>query len=122
MTHFPFAVNGVDFSALVHKRGYRTNRVPVYTPQIQTLDGVSHFSLIRTKGVLTVTLNPAEKEKMQQLAEELQILPVKVKYHSFQTGTTEEENMVAQDLSMALLLSSAGKDWIGGFELTFEQM
>lgn len=122
MTHFPFSVNGVDFSALVHKRGYKTNRVPVYSPKVTTLDGRDHFTQIRTKGVLTVTLNPAEKSKMLALTEELQTMPVRVRYHSFQTGMTETETMVVQDMSLALLLSAAGKDWLGGVELTFEQM
>lgn len=122
MTHFPFSVNGVDFSGLVHKRGYRTNRVPVYSGKITTLDGRDHFNQIRTKGVLTVTLNPADKSRMLELMEELQTMPVRVRYHSFQTGMTETEKMVVQDMSMALLLSTAGKDWLGGVELTFEQM
>ena len=122
MTHFPFSVNGVDFSALIHKRGYKTNRVPVYSDSVTTLDGKDHYNLIRTKGVLAVTLNPAEKSKMLALMEELQIQPVRVRYHSFQTGMTETETMVVQDMSMALLLSTAGKDWLGGAELVFEQM
>lgn len=122
MNKFPFYVNGVDFSSLVHKYGYQTDRVPVFSESVRTLDGVDHFSLLRTRGVLIVRLNPAEKSTLQQLAEELQILPVKVKYHSFQTGTTEEENMVANGMPLALLLSANGKDWLGGVELTFEQM
>ena len=122
MTKFPFTVNGVDFSALVHKRGYATNRVAVYSDTVTTLDGVDHASLLRTKGILTVTLNPAEKSKMLELAEALKTLPAVVSYHSFQTGMTETETMTIAELPMALLLSSAGKDWVGGFELTFRQM
>lgn len=122
MNKFPFNVNGIDFSDLVHKYGYTTYRTHVFTDAVRTLDGKDHYSLLRTKGGLKTRLNPAEKSRLQALAEELENLPATVRYYSFQSGTVVTEKMMTVGMPLSLLLSTGGKDWLGGVELTFDEM
>ena len=122
MTKFPFTVNGVDFSDVVHKYGYRTNRMPVYSRRVTTLDGVDHYSLIRTKGYLELRLNPVPKERALAFCEALQQLPAEISYHSFQTGMTETESMTVAGMPFGLLAIIGKKDWLDGETIAFEQL
>ena len=122
MTKFPFTVNGVDFSDVVHKYGYRTNRMPVYSRRVTTLDGVDHYSLIRTKGYLELRLNPVSKERALAFCEALQQLPAEIIYHSFQTGMPETETMTVAGMPFGLLAIIGKKDWLDGEIIAFEQL
>ena len=122
MTKFPFTVNGADFSDIVHKYGYRTDRTPVFSKKVTTLDGVDHYSLIRTKGYLELRLNPVPKERALAFCEALQTLPAEISYHSFQTGMTETETMTAAGAPFGLFAIIGKKDWLGGEYIAFEQL
>ena len=40
MTKLPFTINGEDFSDIVHKYGYATDTIPVYSRVVTTMDQV----------------------------------------------------------------------------------
>ena len=122
MTKFPFMVNGVDFSDVVYKYGYRTDRVPVYSPKITTLDGVDRFSLLRTKGYLEITLNPVPKERALAFCEALRQLPATISYYSFQTGMTETETMTVASVPFGVFATIGFRDWLGGETIIFEEL
>lgn len=121
MTVFKFKVNGVDFSDIVHKYGYTTDRVPVYSKTVTTLDGVAHTRLIRTKGILKVPLNPASESRISEFYAELQKLPANVEYHSFQSGDVTE-TMKLSTMSAEFVLGTPDTKWVAGTRITFEQL
>lgn len=121
MTVFKFKVNGVDFSDMVPKYGYTTDRVPVYSKTITTLDGVDHTILIRTKGVLNVPLNPTSERRAAEFYAELKKLPADVEYHSLQSGDVTE-TMKLSTMSAEFVLSTPATNWVAGTRITFEQL
>lgn len=122
MTRFKFTVNGIDFSDIVHKYGYTTDRVPVYGPTVTTIDGVDHLRLIRTKGMLKVPLNPNSESRVAAFCAELQKLPADVEYHSFQAGVDVSETMKLTSMSAEFVLGTPSTNWVAGTTITFEQL
>lgn len=47
MTEFAFKINGTDFSEVVNRYGYETDRVPVSAGQFTDLAGVDHNVVLR---------------------------------------------------------------------------
>lgn len=122
MTNLPFTINGVDFSDVVHKYGYATDSIPVYSRTITTLDGVDHCNLIRMRGVLTITTNPVSEARAAAFCSALQSLPAAISYYCFQTGKTVTQTMRASGMPLALTLQNGAARWLSGMEISFEQL
>lgn len=122
MTRFKFKVNGVDFSDVVHKYGYTTDRVPVFGKTVTTLDGVDHTRLIRTRGVLKVPLNPTSESRATEFYAELKKLPAEVEYHSFQSGADVTETMKITAMPAEFVMGTPTTNWVAGTSITFEQL
>lgn len=121
MSKYPFALNGVDFSDVVNKYGYETDRVPVFSTQWTDLAGVDHDVRLRDKGVLYVTLNDIDAERSAQLCEQLRRHHLMVKYHSFQLGREVEEHMRITSMPRSLLMIDGGVTVHSAELLTLEQ-
>lgn len=122
MTKFTFKVNGVDFSDIVSKYGYSTERVAVYGKTVTTLDGVDHVKLLRSRGCLTIKINPVGADRMAEFCNALATLPVEIKYHSFQLGTDVSETMRLSNVSASFVLDTPAKKWVDGASVKFEQL
>lgn len=122
MTNYLFTINGVDFSDVVHKYGYQTDLVPVYSKRVTTLDKVDHEVVVRRRGGLTITSNPLKRERAKELAAALSSLPGQIGYHSFQLGRDVTQRMRVTGIPMELVLKTPETDWVSGVTLTFEQL
>ena len=122
MTQFPFLINGVDFSDVVHRRGYATNREPVYAAAWTDLSGYSHRPVLRTRGTLAIQLNDLKNERSQELCQALLEQPLRVTYWSFNLGRQVTESMEITSVPRQLLLVAAGQPWIAGATLNFTQL
>lgn len=94
MTTLPFTVNGVDFSSLVTKRQYKTNRIPVIGTKYTDLAKIDHTTIARYKGYLEVSLNPLSPSQAEDLYEQLLNAPCEVTYYNFQLQQTVTELMI----------------------------
>lgn len=121
MTKFPFKLNGVDFSRLVHKYGYQTQRSPVYASRYEDLDGRTHSVVGRWIGDLTIQLNDIPAADAASIGAALLDAPLDVTYYSFQQGREVTERMMLEDMPMALKLATATTDWIGSLTLKFKE-
>lgn len=122
MSKFPFKVNGVDFSALVNKYGYSTDRVPVYSSNWTDLSGTDHSVKLRDKGWLYVTLNDITAEQSAKLCRQLRKPTLDVEYHSFQLGQTVVERMRITSMPRTLLMMDGGVAVHEAVTLSFEQL
>lgn len=118
---YPFLLNGVDFSDVIHKYGYTTDRTPVYSAQWVDLSGVTHSVKLREKGQLSVTLNDIEAERSLELCRHLRKPDLQVTYHSFQTGETVSERMRIDSMPRSLLMIDGTTPIHAGVTLDFEQ-
>lgn len=122
MNKYLFTINGKDFSPLVHKYGYETALIPVFSRSVTTLDKVDHMRLIRMRGQLTVRLNPTSEAQIKAFAAELSSLPAAVGYHNFQLGKDVTQNMKISDLRAALALITPSTDWMTASSITFDEL
>ncbi len=123
MTKLPFTINGEDFSDIVHKYGYTTDTVPVYSRVVTTMDQVDHQTLIRMRGRLNIRTNPVREERAEAFCSALRSLPATVAYYSFQSGQIVEQTMrLTGSISLSLALWNGDVKWLDGVPLTFEQL
>lgn len=122
MTQYTFLINGVDFADVIDRHGYKTDRVPVYSKRITTLDGYDHEVRTRWRGTLEITTNPIKTARARELAAALAALPAEIKYHSFQVGEAVTQIMRLTALPMELALVTPSANWINPMVLTFEQL
>lgn len=123
MINLPYEINGESFSDIVHKYGYATDTVPVYSRVVTTLDGVDHQHLLRVRGTLTITTNPVKPDRAAAFCSALRALPGKVKYYSFQTGQVVEQTMrLTGGMPLAVALQNGDTRWLDGMSLTIEQL
>ena len=121
MTKYPFKLNGVDFSRLVHKYGYETQRSPVYASRYEDLDGRTHSVVGRWCGGLTIQLNDIPATDAADLGAELLKAPLDVTYYSFQLKREVTERMMIGDYPLALKLATARADWMAAVVLEFKE-
>ena len=122
MTDLAFAVNGVDFSALVHKNGYATDLEPVYAGQYTDLNQVDHYILKRYRGIFCPTLNDLEAQQSLELCDELLKPQLNVTYFSFQRGRVVTEAMRLTSIPREQLMRTRSRRWLAGVTLRFEQL
>ena len=61
MIPYTFEINDTSFASIVKKYSYSTDRIPVESQRITTMDGVDHVAIIRYKGVLKLEINPQDE-------------------------------------------------------------
>lgn len=123
MTKLPFTINGEDFSDIVHKYGYATDTIPIYSRVITTMDQVDHQSLVRMRGALNIRTNPVQADRAAAFCSALKSLPAKVTYYSFQSGQLVEQTMrLMGSLPLSLALWNGDTKWLDGLSLTLEQL
>ena len=121
MTKYPFKLNGKDFSRLVHKFGYQTERRPVFASRYEDLDGRTRSIVGHWSGVLSIQLNDIPAADAAALGAELLTAPLEVTYYSFQLKREVTERMMVENFPLALKLATAATDWLAGVTLKFEE-
>ena len=122
MSKFPWKINGEDFTGLVNKYGYTTDRIPVYSSVWTDLSGVEHSTKLRDKGYLAVTLNDITAEESLRLCRQLRRPSLQVEYHSFQLGQVVPERMRVTSMPRSLLMMDGKTPIHGSVTLEFEQL
>ena len=123
MTKLPFTINGEDFSDIVHKYGYATDTIPVYSRVVTTMDQVDHQKLVRMRGGLNIRTNPVKAERAAAFCSALRSLPARITYYSFQSGQIVEQTMrLTGSIPRSLALWNGDVKWLDGIPITFEQL
>lgn len=122
MTNYPFEINGEDFSDIVHKRGYLTDRQPVYTAKITDLDQVDDYKIARYRGFLDIPTNDLKAERAAQLAAQLMKPPLRIGYWCLQLGKKVEETMTLEKMPQQLKMQTPRADWIAAMMLNFREV
>lgn len=122
MNKYPVKINGEDFTDLFHKRGYVTDRQPIYAGSYTDLDQVDHRIVGRWRGYFSGTTNDLTAEDAARLCAALLASPVELTYHSFQLGREVTETMVLEQMPQALKLQTSRASWIQGVTLSFSQL
>lgn len=122
MSKYPVKINGEDFTDLFHKRGYVTDRQPVYAGSYTDLEQVDHYVVGRWRGYFSGTTNDLTAEEAARLCAALLASPVELTYHSFQLGAVVTETMILSEMPQALKLQTSRASWIKGVTLTFSQL
>lgn len=119
MTDLTFKVNTIDFSGLVEKGSYITDRIPVVGASYTDLNKVNHTTIVRNRGYLEVVLNPTSPTQISTLYNQLSMAPVQVQYHSFQTNSTVTENMIPTLEPLQDAKERTSGHWVRKVKLTF---
>ena len=122
MTPYTFIVNGTSFASLVDKYSYQTDRIPVETERITTMDGVDHVSVKRYKGVLKVDINPQNETQFKAFCDELDNGILTVQYRCMQTKTDVTQYMTVSGMPGRLAIQNHDRKLIGNLSLTFTQL
>lgn len=115
-------VSGLDITDSIG--GYVTDRTPVYSDSVVTMDGVEHKVLIRTKSRLAVTLNPRSLGDVAALCDALEHQPVDVSFYDQQNGMQRTASMVCDFPTATLIrgMTHLGQRWVELGELIFEEL
>jgi len=122
MTKYPFLLNGVDFSHLIHFRSYQTDRQPVFSNTYTDLDGVDHYVVSRWRGFANMSTNDMKVEDAAALSAELMKWPLRVTYYSFQLEKVVTETMTFTKFPLPHKLSTSRADWVGAVALNFAEV
>lgn len=122
MIPYTFEINDTSFASIVKKYSYSTDRIPVESPRITTMDGVDHVAVIRYKGVLTVEINPQDETTFNTFCAAVAAGVLKVKYRCLQTKTDVTQYMTVSGMPGALVIKNASRNVIGGLVLTFTEL
>lgn len=122
MIPYTFEINDTSFASIVKKYSYSTDRIPVESPRITTMDGVDHVAVIRYKGVLTVEINPQDETDFNTFCAAVAAGVLKVKYRCLQTKTDVTQYMTVSGMPGALVIKNASRNVIGGLVLTFTEL
>ena len=121
MTDLPFLINGIDFAALVNKKGYTTGMAPVLAASFTDLAGVDTEIISRWRSTLTAPLNHLTDSQVLSLSEQLMKPTVQVTYYSVQLGATVTHEMKCLTLQNENDFTTRGIRWWDGGTLSFEQ-
>ena len=121
MTDLTFKVNDTDFSGIVEKGSYITDRTMVVGAKYTDLNKVDHTTIVRDRGYLEVTLNPTSQTQIASLYTAIRNAPCKVKYHSFQKGTDVEEMMIPSLEPLQDAKKRSSGHWVRKVRLTFTE-
>ena len=121
MTDLTFKINGHDYSDLVEKRKYKTKLIPIIGRQYTDLNKVTHTTIARHQGELTVGIRVAPKSRITAFCADLQTAPVTVMYYSFQLGTVVTQTMMPDASTMQDAFNLAGERWNETSDVTFTE-
>ena len=119
---YTFEINGVDFSDIIMKYGYKTAYEPIYTDTVTTLDGVDHTAIIRWKNGLTIPVRPLQNVRIGQLTTALRQGIPSITFTSLQKGSDITAVMKMDDYTAELVLQNASRLLLGGVSLTFVEL
>lgn len=122
MSKYPVKINGEDFTDLFHRRGYMTDRQPVYAGTYTDLDHIDHYVVKRWRGFFAGTTNDLTADDAARLCAALLTSPVQLTYHSFQLGKVVTETMALEEMPQALKLKTSRTPWVEGVQLAFRQL
>lgn len=114
MVDYPFELDDVDFSRMVERDSYSTDLEPIFSESITTMDKKIHKQLIRSRGYVTVGLNPQTADDTQAICTALLKSPILVKYHCLQRHMDVYAHMVLDSTLTAAYLSRClyrGEKW-----------
>ena len=124
MISYRFKASGVDLAPYVERDGYTTAVAPVFTSEVTTMDGVTHRSLLRLRGSVTVKLNPQSADAAARICAALLRHPVQVEYFCLQrqdvvVASMQAPTQTAQFLSRCL---AGGQRWTQAKNITLEEL
>lgn len=124
MLNYQFQINGTNFAPYVERDSYNTAMRPVYTNEVVTLDGVSHYANLRNKYEITFEMNPTTAARTAALGNALMVQPCTVYFFSLQTqsyttATMSLDGHSADYLSRCL---SQGQTWNQLAEITLTEL
>ena len=119
---YTFEINGVDFTDIIKKYGYKTAYEPIYTDTITTLDRVDHTAIVRWKHGVTIPLRPLTVVRIAQLTTELKKGIPSITFTSTQTNGIVTAKMKIDDYSAELVLQNASRLLMDGNTLTFVEL
>lgn len=125
MVNYVFEINGVDFSGMVERDSYNTSLTPVFSPTITTMNGVDHFVQVRTRGGLSVRLNPQTADDVARFCGELLKGPVLVRYHCIQRNADVYATMALDNDLTAAYLSRClhrGLKWVEAESIALREL
>lgn len=114
MVDYAFELDDVDFSHMVERDSYSTELEPIFSESIVTMDKTIHKQIIRSRGYLTVGLNPQTAADTQAICTALLKGPILVKYHCLQRHMDVYAQMVLDSTLTASYLSRClyrGEKW-----------
>lgn len=125
MVDYVFEIGGEDFSAMVERDRYKTDLSPVFSPTITTMNQVDHFVQVRTRGFVSVRLNPQTDTDMARFCSALLKGPVLVHYHCLQRNADVYATMALDSDLTAAYLSRClhqGRKWSEAETVTLREL
>ncbi len=119
---YTFLINGHSYASQVKKYSYQTDRVPVETERITTMDGIDHVRVIRYRGILRVEINPQTEANFKTLCDDLGSGVMTVKYHCLQTNSDVTQRMTVEGMPGVLAIMNADRKLINGLSLVFSEL
>lgn len=123
MTRNVLEINGVDFSDIVEKNSYHTERTPI-TQSVTTIDGVEHIAIIREVDSLSFKTNPLTQDRYKTLCDQMRNGFCTVRYTHLQVGAVLVEQM-KYDAATAGYLADCkylNKKWVQPGPIQFIQL
>jgi len=122
MIPYTFEINDVSFASIVKKYSYSTDRIPVESPRVTTMNGVDHVAIIRYRGVLSLEINPQDETSFNSFCAAVAAGVLKVKYRCLQTKTDVTQYMTVSGMPGTLAIQNASRKVIDGLALTFTEL
>ena len=122
MIPYTFKINNVDYSSLVKLYSYSTDRIPVESARVTTMDGVDHVAVIRYRGILSVEINPQDETTFASFCAAVAAGVLSVKYTCLQTKTDVTQNMTVSGMPGKLAIKNSSRKVIDGLSLTFTEL
>ena len=122
MIPYTFKIGSTSYKSLVKLYSYQTDRIPVETERITTMDGVDHVAVKRYKGILMVEINPTDQTTFAAFCNELDAGILTVTYTCLQTNTDVTQSMTVSGMPGKLAIKNQNRKVINGLNLTFTQL
>ena len=119
---YTFTVNGHSYASMVKRYSYQTDRIPVESERITTMDGIDHVAVIRYRGILRVEINPQTEADFKSFCDDIAGGILQVGYHCLQTKTDVLQNMTVTGMPGALAIMNSDRKLINGLSLTFTEL
>lgn len=94
MLDYTLTINAVSFTNLIERDSYKTQKIPVFTNAITTMDGVDHVALVRHKNVISFSLNPQDAAQTAAACAALLTQPCTVNFFSLQSQSYVTARMI----------------------------